>query len=237
MAERLTPARRVLARTAAAVVLLTPVAGCGPEADAARPAPPAAPTAAPVATTAAPEPEAAPSRFAVVGDSITAGGAVISGARADGPASWVPAAAEAAGLAFTGGWAVPGATTEDALAAVVPADADLLVVMLGTNDVLRDRPWEESAADLTAIAAAAGERPVAVVTIAPSDPRPDARRAYNAALATLALERGWVLVDPWGDVASGDRFVPGTTTDGTHLTDAAAQLVGARLGERLAVLG
>jgi len=175
--------------------------------------------------------------FAVVGDSITAGGEVISDARVGGSASWVPAAARASGLTFVGGWAVPGATTEDALAAVVPGDADVVVVMAGTNDVMQRRPWEESAANLARIAAAAGERVVAVVTIAPTDLVPEARRSYNARLAELAVERGWVLVDPWTDVESGDRFVAGTTTDGTHLTDAAAQLVGLRLGAQLAALG
>jgi lysophospholipase L1-like esterase len=226
--------RQALLRAVVAAALLASVAGCGPTGDERRPA-------VPVATPSAPEQPAPPSTststFAVVGDSITAGGEVISDARVGGSASWVPAAAETSGLTFVGGWAVPGATTEDARVSVVPADADVLVVMLGTNDVLRERPWEESAAALTGIAASAGERVVTVATIAPSDPMPDARRAYNAQLAQLAVQQGWALVDPWTDVESGDRFVAGTTTDGTHLTDQAARLVGFRLGEQLTALG
>ena len=228
--------RQDLVRTAVTVVLLASVTACGPAGDDRQATVPAAPAESRDQVIPS-TPPAAHSTFAVVGDSITAGGEVISDARVGGSASWVPAAAEASGLTFVGGWAVPGATTEDALVSVVPDDADVLVVMLGTNDVLRDRPWEESAADLAGIAASAGERLVAVVTIAPSDPVPDARRAYNAQLAQLAVEQGWALVDPWADVESGDRFVAGATTDGTHLTDQAAQLVGFRLGEQLAPLG
>ena len=229
-------ARQAPARTALAAVLLASVAGCGPAGDDGRAAVPAAAAESSDQVTASAQP-AALTTFAVVGDSITAGGEVISDARVGGSASWVPAAAEASGLTFVGGWAVPGATTEDALEAVVPEDADVLVVMVGTNDVLRERPWEESAADLVGIAASAGERVVAAVTIAPSDERPDARRDFNAQLTELAVEQGWVLVDPWTDVESGDGFVAGTTTDGTHLTDEAAQLVGFRVGEQLAALG
>lgn len=229
-------ARQALVRTAVAVVVLASVFGCSPAGDDRRPTVPvaAAESSAPATPSAD---RAVPRRFAVVGDSITAGGEAISDARVGGSASWVPAAAESSGLTFVGGWAVPGATTEDALVSVVPDDADVLVVMLGTNDVLQERPWEDSAADLAGIAAAAGERVVAVVTIAPSDLRPDARRAYNAELAQLAVEQGWVLVDPWTDVESGDRFVAGTSTDGTHPTDEAAQLAGFRVGEQLAALG
>jgi lysophospholipase L1-like esterase len=234
MAARLV--RQALVPTAVAVVLLASVAACGPAEDDRQTTVPAVPAESSDRVNTSAQP-AAHTTFAVVGDSITAGGEVISDARVGGSASWVPAAAQASGLTFVGGWAVPGATTEDALASVVPDDADVLVVMVGTNDVLQGRPWEESAADLIRIAASAGERVVAVVTIAPSDLRPDDRRAYNAQLAQLALEQRWILVDPWTDVESGDGFVAGTTTDGTHLTDEAAQLVGFRVGEQLAALG
>ncbi|MGY1767572.1 SGNH/GDSL hydrolase family protein [Geodermatophilus sp. SYSU D00779] len=234
-------------RLSAALVLvpvLVLTSACGVdstgEASSAAPGPAVPSTTAPGTTapapTAGPEEPAAFSTFAVVGDSITAGGEVISDARVGGSASWVPAAAEASRLSFVGGWAMPGATTEDARAAVVPEDADVLVVMAGTNDVLQGRPWEESAANLESIAASAGDRVVAVVTIAPSDVVPQARRAYNAALAPLALRHGWVLIDPWSDVEAADRFVVGTTTDGTHLTDRAARTVGFRVGEQLAAL-
>jgi acyl-CoA thioesterase-1 len=226
---------RVLLPTAATGVLLASVAGCGPAGDDRGPGSTVSSLAP--ATTSPAAGTAAPATFAVVGDSITAGGEVISDERVGGSASWVPAAAEASGLSFVGGWAVPGATTGNALTAVVPANADVVVIMVGTNDIMRGRPWEESAANLVRIAAAAGERVVAVATIAPSDLRPEARGAYNARLAQLAVDRGWVLIDPWTDVASGDRFVPGTSTDGTHLTDHAGRLVGSRLGERLAALG
>ncbi|MGY1692183.1 SGNH/GDSL hydrolase family protein [Geodermatophilus sp. SYSU D01105] len=256
MFDRSAP-RRGHARTTLAVlalVLAQLLGGCalwgdGDERVLSAPQPGSQVPAGPSATTpsvagtgmAAPGPEVpAPSTFAVVGDSITAGGAVISDRHVEGEASWVPAAAESSGLTFVGGWAVPGATTGDMLRAQVPADADVVVVMAGTNDVLQDRPWDESADNLTRLAAAAtaaGVDTVVVSAIAPNDVDTPGRQAYNAALASLATQRGWVLVDPWGEIDDDGRFAPGTTTDGTHLPPEVAASVGTRLGEQLAELG
>ena len=137
------------------------------------------------------------------------------------------------------GWAVPGATTADMLAGVEPTDwtADVLVVMAGTNDLVRGLPWEQSAADIEGVVAAAGAPTVVVVAIAPNDPRAAARNGYNAALADLASRNGWTYLDPWGEVDAGGAFTPGASPDGVHPTPAVAAEVGSRIGRSLAALG
>jgi lysophospholipase L1-like esterase len=232
---------RALGRTAVAAVLLVSVAGCGPAADDVQPA---APTAAVPSSPAPATADPAPLRtFVVVGDSITAGATDVSlplvDDRVQGDASWLPAAEQESGLDLVAGWAVPGATTADMLAGVEPTDwtADVLVVMAGTNDLDRGLAWQESAADLEGVVAAAGAPTVVVVAIAPSDPRPAARNGYNAALADLAGRNGWTYLDPWGEVDAGGAFTPGASPDGVHPTPTVAAEVGGRIGRSLAALG
>jgi acyl-CoA thioesterase I len=237
---RLRP-RRTLLRATVAVVLPAVVAGCGPSPDHAQPA---APTSAPPGSAApATTTPAEPRTFVAVGDSITAGATDVSqplvGDRVQGDASWLPAAEQESGLDLVAGWAVPGATTADMLAGVEPTDwtADVLVVMAGTNDLVRGLPWEQSAADIEGVVAAAGAPTVVVVAIAPNDPRAAARNGYNAALADLASRNGWTYLDPWGEVDAGGAFTPGASPDGVHPTPAVAAEVGGRIGRSLAVLG
>ena len=227
-----------------AAVLLAAVAGCGPAADDGRPGTGAPATSAtsssPAQTTAAPAP---PRTFVAVGDSITAGATDVSQPlvedRVQGDASWLPAAEQASGVDLVAGWAVPGATTADMLAGVEPTDwtADVVVVMAGTNDLARGVPWQESAADLEGVVAAAGAPTVVVVAIAPSDPRPAARNGFNAALAELAGRNGWTYLDPWTEVDAGGAFTPGASPDGVHPAPAVAADVGDRIGRSLAALG
>jgi hypothetical protein len=124
------------------------------------------------------------------------------------------------------------------LAGVAPTDwtADVLVVMAGTNDLVRGLSWEQSAAHLEGVVAAVGAPIAVVVAIAPNEPRPAARNGYNAALADLAGRNGWTYLDPWGEVDAGGSFTPGASPDGTHLTPAVAADVGSRLGRSLAAL-
>ena len=237
--ERRSP-RRARARTAVAAVLLTSVAGCGPAVDDASPAAPT--SAAPSSQAPATTDPATPRTFVAVGDSITAGATDVSqplvGDRVQGDGSWLPAAEQASGLDLVAGWAVPGATTADMLAGVEPTDwtADVLVVMAGTNDLARDLPWQESAADIEGVVAAAGAPTVVVVAIAPNDPRPAARNGFNAALADLAGRNGWIYLDPWTEVDAGGAFTPGASPDGVHPTPAVAAEVGDRIGRSLPAL-
>ena len=233
--------RRALVWTAVAGVLLTSVAGCGPAADEAQPATPT--SAVPSSPAPATVDPATPRRLVVVGDSITAGSTDVAeplvGDRVQGDASWLPAAEQASGWDLVGGWAVPGSTTADMLAGVEPTDwtADVLVVMAGTNDLVRGLSWEQSAADLEGVVAAVGAPIAVVVAIAPNDPRPAARNGYNAALADLAGRNGWTYLDPWGEVDAGGSFTPGASTDGVHPTPAVAAGAGDRIGRSLAALG
>ncbi|MGR6965937.1 SGNH/GDSL hydrolase family protein [Geodermatophilus sp. URMC 61] len=226
---RLLP-RRALVRTVVAAALVTAVVGCVPAADGPQPS---------AATTDSPEPRT----FVVVGDSITAGATDVSqplvGDRVQGDASWLPAAEQASGLDLVAGWAVPGATTADMLAGVEPTawTADVLVVMAGTNDLAHGVTWQESAAHIEGIAAAAGAPTVVAVAIAPNDPRPAARNGYNSALADVAGRNGWTYLDPWGEVDAGGVFIPGASPDGVHPTPAVAADVGDRIGRSLAALG
>jgi lysophospholipase L1-like esterase len=225
-------------------VLLAAVAGCSPADDAA----PAVPTSAlpsgpaPATSDPATSDPATPRTFLAVGDSITAGATDVAqplvGDRVQGDASWLPAAEQGSGWDLVDGWAVPGATTADMLAGVEPTDwtADVLVVMAGTNDLARGLPWEESAAHLEGIVAAAGAPTTVVVAIAPSDLRPAARNGYNAALAGLAGANGWTYLDPWDEVDAGGSFAPGASPDGVHPTPAVAADVGSRIGRSLAAL-
>ena len=232
--------RRALVRTAVSVVLLAAVAGCSPAADDVAPAAP--PSAVPSRPAPAASDPATPRTFLAVGDSITAGATDVAQPlvrdRVQGDSSWLPAAEQASGWDLVDGWAVPGATTADMLAGVEPTDwtADVLVVMAGTNDLARGLPWEESAAHLEGIVAAAGAPTAVVVAIAPSDPRPAARNGYNAALAGLAGGNGWTYLDPWGEVDAGGVFAPGASPDGVHPTPAVAADVGSRIGRSLAAL-
>ncbi|WP_448617603.1 SGNH/GDSL hydrolase family protein [Geodermatophilus sp. URMC 65] len=233
--------RRVPVRTALAAVLLAVTAGCGPavgDAQLAVPTPAPPPSAARATTD-----PAEPRTFVAVGDSITAGATDVSrplvGDRVQGDASWLPAAEEESGLDLVSGWAVPGATTADMLAGVEPTarTADVLVVMGGTNDLVRGLPWEQSAADIEGVVAAAGAPIVVVVAIAPSDARAAARNGFNAALADLAGRNGWTYLDPWGEVDAGGAFTPGASPDGVHPIPAVAAQVGERIGRSLAALG
>jgi acyl-CoA thioesterase-1 len=223
-----------------AAVLVAVVAGCGPAVDDASPAAPtSAASSRPAPATTDP---ATPRTFVAVGDSITAGATDVSqllvGDRVQGDASWLPAAELESGLDLVAGWAVPGATTADMLAGVEPTDwsADVLVVMAGTNDLVRGLSWQESAADIEGIVAAAGAPTVVVVAIAPNDPHSAARNGFNAALAHLAGRNGWTYLDPWAEVDAGGAFAPGASPDGTHPTAAVAADAGRRIGRSLAAL-
>ncbi|MGY1684238.1 SGNH/GDSL hydrolase family protein [Geodermatophilus sp. SYSU D00867] len=208
-----------------AAALLT--AGCG----AAHEAPPSASATAPAPQAGtAPEGTTQTVGFAVVGDSITAGlDAPVEGTEVRGRNSWVRAA-DVAPLEFRGGWAVPGARTADMSAGVRPVQADVLVVLAGTNDVLHSVPWEETRQNLLDAVATAGVQRVVLVAVPPLDVDPEGREELDARLVELAGEQGWAHLDPWTDVDTGEgTFAPGASEDGVHPTQAVADLVGARI--------
>ena len=185
-------------------------------------------TSAPAADT----PSGAPAgsvRLAAVGDSITqADGDVPRGVL--GRESWLSTAATD-GVVFAGGWARPGATTADMLAAVGPVDADVLVVLAGTNDPGARLSDAETADNIRGIVEAVGVERVVLSSVPPRDAAPEVAVATNALLEDLAEEEGWVFADAAAGVRSGDRFAPGTTTDGLHPSEEGAALIGTALRE------
>src|SRR3954452_11344383 len=217
--------RRLLSAGAWALVLL--VAGCDAKA-----ADPASTTSSSAASSATVTP-AGPLTVVAVGDSGTDADSADFPAGLFGPGSWV-STADRDGVDVIGGWAIKGATTRAMAAGAQPSDADVLVVMAGTNDILQDIPWEQSAADIEAVVAAVGADRVVLCTIVPLASDPAAAADFNAHLATLADEHGWRLVDSAAAVRTPDgNWDPGMSEDGIHPTDAGAVLLGAAIRDAL----
>jgi acyl-CoA thioesterase-1 len=183
-------------------------------------------------STAAVPPSAAVRRFAVIGDSITAGLQTRSSATAPGPGAWLRWVGGVP-LRLQDGWAAPGASTADMRAHAGPSTADVLVMLGGTNDIGRGIDWADSAADLRAIAASVGTGSVLALALPPSDEHPAERGAFNVALAQLATDEGWGYLDPWTSVDAGGRYAPGASADGIHPTPEVARLVGEQVRAEL----
>ena len=190
-----------------------------------------APSAA--AGSAAPAPTAPPSgpvlRVVAVGDSITEADSVAFDDGRIGEASWARWA-DGDGIDVLGGWAHAGATTADMLAAVRPLDADVVVIMGGSNDIDVDVPTDQVLEQLTGIAAVVGVPRVLLSAVPPEDGHEADVTALNARLAELAQRSGWQFTDPMTGVRDGNgSWLPGDTDDGVHPTAAAAQLIGTDL--------
>jgi acyl-CoA thioesterase I len=184
-----------------------------------------------------PPSESSAIRFAVVGDSLTAGDVPISGDSAPGRGSWVPFAEQDERLDFVGGWAVPGATTAAMVAGVRPVDADVLVVMGGTNDVGTGVPWAVTQTNLEEIVRTAAVPTVLLSAIPPRDDSAERAVQTNRDLEQLAGSQGWGFVDPWADMSSDGTWIPGTSEDGIHPVEEVATLVGQRLAAAVAAAG
>jgi hypothetical protein len=166
--------------------------------------------------------------FTVVGDSITSGDQALDGTSVPGSRSWLPAAAGEP-LVFTGGWAVPGATTDDMRAGVRAAEADVLLVLAGTNDLTFGVDWTVSEDNLRTIVSTVGVPDVLLATIPPKDAQPEQTAAFNERLRLLAGAQGWSFTDPWTGIDQEGSWAPGTSEDGIHPTQPVADLVGGRL--------
>jgi acyl-CoA thioesterase-1 len=213
-------------RALAAVLLLLGPGACAGPATAPEGEPTTPSSAAPTSTT-----PAGPVTFVVVGDSITAGAEPIVGTAPAGTAwgfgegTWLPAAVGAP-LEFEGGWAVSGATTDEMRSGVVPTGADVVVVVAGTNDLLRGVPWPTSRDNLLAIVDTVGTAHVVLATVPPLDNGPVQREAYDQSLRELADQEGWQLVDPWRSVERAGAWVAGSARDGVHPTQQTADRAG-----------
>ncbi len=167
-------------------------------------------------------------RVVAVGDSITEADSPDFDGGLIGDGSWARWA-EGDGVDVSGGWAHGGATTEDVLDGVQPmsADADVLVLMAGSNDVDLDVPTVQVLQQLTDTVAVADVARVVLSTIPPEDGHEDDVAALNSELAGLADREGWQFVDPMTGVRGSDGgWLPGDSDDGVHPTIAAARVIG-----------
>jgi lysophospholipase L1-like esterase len=170
----------------------------------------------------------------VVGDSITAGTAPDDRADDPGDQSWLNGA-QGAPLDFRGGWAVPGATTQDMQDGAEGLGADVLVLMGGTNDINGDVEWATSEENLLGIVTEVDVDTVVLSAIPPFDRDPAAGLDYNAHLVQLAEQQGWEFVDPWVAFADDGAWAPETSGDGVHPTAEVAEQAGAVIREALLI--
>jgi lysophospholipase L1-like esterase len=185
--------------------------------------------------TGSPEPsaDAALGSFAAVGDSITDADSPNFAGGDFGAASWATYVVDD-GFAFAGGWAEWGATTGLMADSVGPFDADVLVVLAGTNDVAFGIPFEDSAANLDRIIDGVGIEDVVVVSIPPMDALPDGAQGYNERVEDLAGDRGWRFVDASAGLRTADgRFGEGMSSDGLHPSEEGARVLGEAIATAL----
>ncbi|QEW00625.1 hypothetical protein F6J84_11310 [Microbacterium caowuchunii] len=179
---------------------------------------------------------AEPLSVVVYGDSNTTG---FSGALEAGMAAGVawPAHLPPDEYELIGGWAVDGITTTRLADTAVPApDADLLVVMGGTNDIAVGTPTDTITANVVRIADVVAAPRVALAAIPPLDPLPEEANVLNTALAELARTRGWEFVDPWAGMRDADgTWMPVYRTDGVHTTADGYARAGEEIGRLLSL--
>lgn len=169
-------------------------------------------------------------RVAVVGDSLSAGRSGFLGNGLDDE-SWMTYA-QGDGVVFAGGWARAGATVEQMAAAVSPVDADVLVLMGGTNDVRHGTRFAEAEASYESIIGTVGADRVLIAAIPPYQPAPEAAMDYEADLASWAYGEGYPLIDPWLFARGADgQWAPATSADGIHPTAAGYERLGRELHE------
>jgi len=134
----------------------------------------------------------------------------------------------------------PGQTAQQVqarVATVLAAAPQVVLVQVGTNDLLRGVPQETTLTavrDILSQLQAAGVVPV-LVAVPPSDALPERVDALNDALAALGRELSVVVLDVWAAARQPDgRWAPGASQDGVDPTTASSQQAAARAGEMLA---
>ncbi|MFC0681221.1 SGNH/GDSL hydrolase family protein [Lysobacter korlensis] len=163
--------------------------------------------------------------FAFAGDSLTA----VS-------TSWLHQLDDPA-LIRAGGYAKSGYTSAQVFEQIEPVTADVLVIMLGTNDVRLGVTPNTVASNLVKIVAKVGAPRVVVSYLPPSDVTNsngiDRRsRAFqmNQYLAEFAARRGWMMVDPWSSYRLGTMaWAVGASADRVHPVRAVSGAVADRM--------
>ena len=176
------------------------------------------------------DPEADAIRMAAVGDSITDGDSRDFAGGVPGPQSWVSYAAGPE-VDFVGGWAEWGASAEAMAQGVTgPFDADVLVILAGTNDAAWT-PHEEVGRHLVDIAETAEIDEVVLSSIPPNAFSLGGAAELNSSLEDLAHQQDWVWVDSAADLRDGDGYADEMSYDGIHPTEAGARVIGEAIGE------
>ncbi|MGX9900062.1 SGNH/GDSL hydrolase family protein [Arthrobacter sp. SA17] len=161
--------RFVSVLTASAAIAFS--AGCSANPAAEAPlSPTATPSSSPQKSTevnpgssTAPAPTSKPVTFAAVGDSITEANSTDFSAGKIGSRSWVSHVGP--GAMFAGGWALSGARSAVMAENASDVEADVLLMLAGTNDVFNDVPFEQSAQNLVRVAEKVGAEKVLVSAI------------------------------------------------------------------------
>lgn len=183
--------------------------------------------------------------FTVLGDSNTSG---MARSLADGLASkrsWVATADDPTRHSkLVGGWASAGANSTVMLAHAVPQQVDVLVIMIGTNDLSQEGvvggrfvPVDQIKKNIVAASTIVGARVTVIAAIAPSTKRPATTNAYNATLAKFATANHFTYIDPWQVFrkANGTWASKSWTVEGVHGTDQVYAAVGRAIARVIAV--
>jgi hypothetical protein len=207
---------------------------------------PSVPTPAPVPTaTATPVPTATPTpvptptpaptpsklTFTYAGDSLTAM-----------DKSWMRQLKDPT-MVNVGGTSIGGATSTRILERSSERDADVLVVMAGTNDLRYGYSTKSILKNIDKITKKVGARHVVIAAIAPSNitnyskkhiDRRKQGEILNRDLQNHALTRGWMFVDPWAADRRLDGGWPSSRTyDGVHPTVAMSKKVSVRMQQAI----
>ncbi len=131
------------------------------------------------------------------------------------------------GVRLTRSWVDRDAQVRDLAALVDPSDADVLVVLAGTNDVDHVSAGDEVELGLTRIVAAAGVDRVLISSIPPIDDQPQKTADFNELLAKIAYRHDWSFVDAGSTVVRADcRYRKGLSSDGVRPTAEGARIIG-----------
>ena len=159
--------------------------------------------------------------IAVVGDRVTAWQPPDERAT-----SWASYAA-GHGVRIVDFWAERDARVRDLTAVVTPSDADVLVILAGTNDLDHAASADEVELGMQRIAETAGTDDVLVSSIPPVEGQPQKTADFNELLARIAYRHDWSFVDAGSTVvAKNCTYRKDMSDDGIRPTAEGARLIG-----------
>lgn len=171
----------------------------------------------------------------VYGDSIAVADSPNFAGAEPGPSSWTNYINDK-GLRFVGGSARGGRTSGEARSEDRGIRATFTVYGLGTNDLRTDVPFEEFEANAREFAANQDPKErFVVVKLGPMDDWSQSDvQSWNDQLESLAVDEGWIVVDPWTGMRAGSNaWADGFSKDGLHPNQAGAKLYAENMSEQL----